>query len=274
MAQDARTTPADEPVDAPAPSPSTAPDSTPSTAPESAPRPAAPSRRRRGRRSWYRELAVLVLLAVALALLIKTFLIQAFYIPSPSMHPTLVENDRVLVNRLAYRFHPPRRGDVIVFQNPHPRPGHQNAVVAFAHWLGQGLGFSQGGRNKDYIKRVIGLPGDSVEIHQGVVFVNGVQLHEPYISPIRDNGSYGPYHVPQGCLFVLGDNRTDSDDSRGSLGFIPIGKVLGRAFVIVWPPSRWRWIHGVTYGSIPAPPPEGSTLTPTPTPTPTFTGSP
>ena len=179
------------------------------------------------------EWAGIIVAALLAALIIKTFLLQAFYIPSESMDPTLKVGDRVLVTKLTYHFHPPRRGDVIVFQNPHPRPGHQHPLVAFAHWLGQGLGFSQGGRNKDYIKRVIGLPGDTVEIHQGVVFVNGVELHEPYISPIRDNGSYGPYHVPQGCLFVLGDNRTDSDDSRGSLGFIPIGKVLGRAFVIV-----------------------------------------
>ena len=231
-------------------------DERPSGAPDEG-EPSAPRTRGGGRlskrRPWYVEVTVLVLVAVVLALLIKTFLIQAFYIPSPSMHPTLVENDRVLVNRLVYRFHPPRRGDVIVFQNPHPKPGHQNPFTAFAHWLGQGLGIAQGGRNKDFVKRVIGLPGDTVEIHQGVVFVNGTALKEPYLSPVRDRGSFGPYLVPAGSLFVMGDNRTDSDDSRGSLGYIPMDKVIGRAFVIVWPPSRWRWIHGVGYGTIPAP---------------------
>jgi signal peptidase I len=227
-----------------------------------------PERRKRRSRPWYAEVAVLVLVAFVLALLIKTFVIQAFYIPSASMHPTLVENDRVLVNRFVYRIHEPHRGDVIVFQNPHPRKGHQNPVSAFVHWLGQGLGIAQGGRNKDFIKRVIGLPGDTVEIHQGVVFVNGARLQEPYLSPIKDRGSYGPYLVPAGCLFVLGDNRTDSDDSRGSLGYVPISKVIGRAFVIVWPPSRWGGIHPVDYGTIPPP----SATPPSPSPTPSSTG--
>jgi signal peptidase I len=217
----------------------------------------------RGKRPWYVEVSVLVVVAVVLALLIKTFLVQAFYIPSPSMHPTLVENDRVLVNRLVYRFHPPRRGDVIVFENPHPKPSHQNPFTAFVHWLGQGLGIAQGGRDKDFIKRVIGLPGDTVEIHQGAVFVNGVALKEPYLSPIKERGSFGPYLVPSGSLFVMGDNRTDSDDSRGSLGYIPIDRVVGRAFVIVWPPSRWRWIRSVDYGTIPA------AASPAPAPSPT-----
>jgi signal peptidase I len=205
----------------------------------------------RRRRSWYRDLPILIVAAVLGALLIKTFLIQAFYIPSPSMHPTLIENDRVLVNRMAYRFHDPRRGDVVVFENPHPPPVHRSPLAAFVNWLGEGLGLSHDGRNRDFIKRVIGLPGDLVEIHRGVVFVNGTKLSEPYLSPKRDLGSYGPYHVPADSLFVLGDNRTDSDDSRGSLGYIPAGKVLGRAFVIVWPPSRWGWIRGQDYGAIP-----------------------
>ncbi len=216
--------------------------------------------RGRRKRPWYVEVTVLVVLAVVLALVIKTFLIQAFYIPSPSMHPTLVENDRVLVNRLVYRFHPPRRGDVIVFENPHPKPGHPNPFTAFVHWLGQGLGIAQGGRDKDFIKRVIGLPGDTVEIHRGTVFVNGVPLKEPYLSPVKDLGSFGPYHVPAGSLFVMGDNRTDSDDSRGSLGYIPLDRVVGRAFVIVWPPSRWRLIRSVDYGAIPAAPSPAPTV--------------
>jgi signal peptidase I len=217
-------------------------------APASGPAGSEPPKRRR---HWYRDLPVLILVAVALALLIKTFVVQAFYIPSPSMHETLIENDRVLVNRMVYRFHPPRRGDVIVFQNPHPRPSHDNPVSAFLHWLGQGLGFSQGGRNKDYIKRVIGLPGDTVEMNRGVVYVNGTPLREPYVSEANvDLAQYGPYHVPPDSLFVMGDNRTDSDDSRGSLKFIPVDKVLGRAFVIIWPPSRWRLIHTVSYGRV------------------------
>jgi signal peptidase I len=208
---------------------------------------------RRRRRSWYRDIPILIVAAVRAALLIKTFLIQAFSIPSPSMNPTLVKNDRVLVNRLSYRFHDPRRGDVIVFENPHPEPVHRGPLSGFVHWLGEGLGISHDDRNRDFIKRVIGLPGDLVEIHRGVVFVNGARLSEPYLSLRKDLASYGPYHVPDDRLFVLGDNRTDSDDSRGSLGYIPRDKVLGRAFAIVWPPSRWGWIRGADYGTIPSP---------------------
>ena len=213
--------------------------------------PAATSKRRRG--PWYRETLGLILVAVVLALLIKSFVVQAFSIPSPSMHPTLIEGDRVLVDRVSYRFHPPRRGDVIVFRNPHPGPSHDDAFTAFAHWLGQGLGLAQGGRDKDFIKRVIGLPGDTVEMNRGQVYVNGTALREPYISPVRDMAAYGPFVVPAGNLFVLGDNRTDSDDSRGSLGFIPMDKVLGRAFLLLWPPSRAGWLHGASYGRVATP---------------------
>jgi signal peptidase I len=205
------------------------------------------------RRAWYREVLGVILVAVLLAVLIKTFVVQAFYIPSPSMHPTLIENDRVLVDRISYRFHPPRRGDVIVFQAPHPGPSHDNAVAAFLHWFGQGLRLSQGGRDTDFVKRVIGLPGDTVEMNRGQVYVNGTALDEPYLSPTRDLAAYGPYVVPAGDLFVLGDNRTNSDDSRGSLGFIPIDRVIGRAFVRIWPPSRMGWLHGASYGRIATP---------------------
>jgi signal peptidase I len=223
-----------------------------------------PAPRRRRRRAWLGELPSLIVVAVVLALLIKTFVVQAFYIPSPSMHDTLIENDRVLVNRMAYRFHPPRRGDVVVFQNPHPGPSHESALSAFVHWLGQGLGFSQGGRNKDFIKRVIGLPGDTIEMNHGVVYVNGTPLREPYVSPANvDRARYGPYVVPAGHLFVMGDNRTDSDDSRGSLGYIPMDKVLGRAFVLVWPPSRWRWLSGIDYGAVNSPQPPVPSAVPT-----------
>jgi signal peptidase I len=220
--------------------------------------PRSGSQTKRRRRSWYRDIPILIVAAILAALLMKTFLIQAFYIPSPSMHPTLIENDRVLVNRMAYRFHEPRRGDVIVFENPHPAPIHRAPLSAFVHWLGEGLGLSHDGRNRDFIKRVIGLPGDLIEIHRGAVFVNGTKLSEPYLSPKRDLGSYGPYRVPADNLFVLGDNRTDSDDSRGSLGYIPTNKVLGRAFVIVWPPSRWGWIRGLDYRTVRPPGPSSS----------------
>jgi signal peptidase I len=203
-------------------------------------------RKSRGGLSFLRELPILLLVAFLLALLIKTFLVQAFYIPSASMEPTLQIGDRVLVNKIVYHLHDPRRGDIIVFSDPHPvQVEHRNPVSGFLHWLTEGLGV-QSSAQKDFIKRVIGLPGDTVEIDdRGTVFVNGHALKEPYLSPFRDTRRYGPIRVPATSLFVLGDNRTDSNDSRFQLGFIPMDKVIGRAFVIIWPPSRVRWLHGL-----------------------------
>ena len=194
------------------------------------------------------ELPILLLVAFLLALLIKTFLVQAFYIPSESMDPTLKIGDRVLVNKLTYHFHPPRRGDIIVFQDPHPTTqAHRNPFQAFVHWIGEGMGV-QTSPDKDFIKRVIGLPGDRVRIDdRGTVFINDRPITEPYLSPIKDVRPYPETVVPQGQLFVMGDNRTDSNDSRYGLGFIPMEKVVGRAFVIVWPPSRFRWLSGIHY---------------------------
>ncbi|HXY72770.1 MAG TPA: signal peptidase I [Actinomycetota bacterium] len=200
---------------------------------------------------FLRELPVLLLIAFVLALLIKTFLVQAFFIPSVSMDPTLKVGDRVLVNKLTYRFHEPGRGDVIVFEDPNAPPVHRNPVSAFAHWVTDGLGLTTS-PDKDFIKRVIGLPGETVEVKGGKVFINGAPLSpEPYLSPIVDSGCCEgrTWHVPQGDLFVMGDNRTDSNDSRGTLGFIPISKVVGRAFVIIWPPSRIHWLSTPHYSS-------------------------
>ena len=218
----------------------------------------APAPGRRGRRGGgIREMALLLTIALVLALLIKAFLVQAFYIPSESMEPTLRPGDRVLVNELAYRSEPPRRGDIIVFRSP-VETGDSNPVSAFWHWLTAGLGFGSGGRT-DYIKRVIGLPGETVEIKNGTVFVTPVRGHqfrlrEPYLSATKDLESFGPFHVPAGGLFVMGDNRAHSGDSRwtpqnGGLGYIPIDHVIGRAFVSVWPPGRTGWLRGVTYPS-------------------------
>jgi signal peptidase I len=195
------------------------------------------------KRSFWRELPILVVVAFVLALLIKTFLVQAFYIPSGSMEDTLTRDDRVLVNRVVYRLHPPRRGDVIVFSDPNAETD-RGALSAFWDWLVSGFGLPGG--EEDFIKRVIGLPGETVEIKDCVVHVDGTALREPYVSPANNQVQceYGPVQVPPESLLVLGDNRDHSGDSRFGLGFIPLDKVIGRAFVVLWPPSRIGWLRG------------------------------
>jgi signal peptidase I len=197
-------------------------------------------------RGLWRELPVLVVVALVIAILIKTFLIQAFFIPSGSMEPTLLPGDRVLVCRICMHLTDVDRGDVIVFADPHPPPdGGRGLIGGLLHWLGEGIGVAQP-ENPDYIKRVIGLPGDRVELNQGRVFVNGERVAESYLAAQADTRPYGPVTVPDGMLFVLGDNRAHSGDSRfpppEGVGFVPIDRVIGKAFVTVWPPGRWRWL--------------------------------
>lgn len=207
--------------------------------------------KRGGPLAFLRELPALLLIAFILALLIKSFLVQAFYIPSESMVPTLQVGDRVLVNKLTYRFHPPGRGDVIVFEDPNAPPVRRGPISGFVHWVTDGLGLTTS-PDKDFIKRVIGLPGDSIEIRRGRVYLNGkILAPEPYLSPIADVSCCPgqSWTVPKGELFVMGDNRTNSSDSRTSLGYIPISKVVGRAFVIIWPPSRIHWLSTPKYSS-------------------------
>ncbi len=190
----------------------------------------------RRKASFLREVPVLVLIALALAILIKTFVVQAFYIPSESMTPTLQVGDRVLVNKVVYKVGDIHRGDVIVFQNPdQTQLPHRNWLGAALHWLGEGLGLQQP-ENEDLIKRVIGLPGDTVEARNGRVYVNGRPLSEPYLPPGTTTVMSRTYRVPPGDLFVLGDNRGNSADSR-VFGFLPERDVIGKAFVIIWPPS-------------------------------------
>ena len=200
----------------------------------------------RGVLGFLRELPVLLVVALLLALLIKSLVLQAFYIPSGSMEPTLRPGDRVLVNKVVYHLHPPGRGDVIVFQSPNPAAQPDRGVIgAFLHWLGEGLGLSAPA-DEDFIKRVIGLPGDTVEIHDQRVFINGKPLSEPYLPAHAMSGvaDFAPTRVPAGDLFVMGDNRNNSNDSRFQLGPVPIHDVIGRAFVTIWPPSRIRWLLG------------------------------
>jgi signal peptidase I len=192
------------------------------------------------RGAFLRELPILLVVALAVAIVLKTFVVQAFFIPSGSMEPTLDPGDRVLVQKVVYG---PDRGDVIVFSDPQGRPGPDRGIIGgFIHWLSSTLGIERP-EHEDFIKRVIGLPGETVELRDGRLFVEGVRIHEPYLKGAVDTRDYGPVRVPEDSLFVLGDNRLNSNDSRFGLGFVPVDKVVGRAFAIVWPPSRAGWIH-------------------------------
>jgi signal peptidase I len=196
---------------------------------------------------FLRELGILSISALVIAVVIKTFLIQAFFIPSGSMIPTLVPDDRILVNRLAYRFGDIERGDIIVFGDPTPTPQDRGLVGSVVHWLGEGIGVVRPA-DDDFIKRVIALPGETWEIRDGATYVNGTKIDEPWVNASDlDTRSFGPETVPDAMLFVMGDNRNHSGDSRfpppGGLGYIPIDKVIGQAFVIIWPPSRMGWLH-------------------------------
>jgi signal peptidase I len=212
---------------------------TPTTPPagsDDAPETPAPSRVRR----FVGSTPFLVLVAIFVAIVVKSFLLQAFYIPSASMVPTLEIGDRVFVNKLAYDIGDIGRGDVIVFENPNPEAVPDRGVVdGFLHWLGEGVGFAQP-ENEDFIKRVIALPGETIEIRDDVVYINGLPLDEPYLTEAarQANGDFPVTEIPQGELFVMGDNRGNSADSRFGLGFVPMDKVLGKAFVVIWPPSH------------------------------------
>jgi signal peptidase I len=159
------------------------------------------------------EWLVLVAASLAVALVVRGFLIQAFYIPSESMVPTLVKNDRVLVNKLSYKLHDVHRGDIVVFKAPE---GAATAQV------------------KDLIKRVVGLPGETIEGRNGSIFINNKPLDEPYLPPDVRSRDFPPEKIPPNKIYVLGDNRQDSRDST-FFHAIDEDAIVGRAFVKIWP---------------------------------------
>ena len=195
----------------------------------------APKKHRNPVTQFLGELPGLIVMAFVLALLIKTFLVQAFFIPSGSMEPTLVPGDRVLVLKVPYYFSEPDRGDIIVFEDPDPSGVPDRGVVGgFFHWMFEGLGV-QRPDSEDFIKRVVGTPGDTVWGKDGQVYVNNEPIEEPYLTQPTDD--FKKRTVPSGKLFVMGDNRGNSLDSRFSLGFVPIDNVIGKAEIIIWPPG-------------------------------------
>lgn len=174
--------------------------------------PEPPGRARKSSARNAVEWVVIIAGALLVALVVKTFLLQAFYIPSESMMPTLAPNDRVLVNKLSYDLHGVNRGDVIVFRSPQ----------------------DDGTGEKDLIKRVVGLEGDTVEARDGRLLVNGQGIDEPYLGADVTTGPLELTTVPPGHVWVMGDNRPNSKDSR-FFGALDEDRIIGRAFVRVWP---------------------------------------
>jgi signal peptidase I len=209
--------------------------------------------RARRKRSMAFEVVVVLVAALVVTIVLKSFLVQVFVIPSGSMENTLQIGDRILVNRLIYHIRPIERGDIIVFSGdgswgPEPPPPPSNPIERAWDDVRDFVGVSAPGT--DYVKRVIGVPGDHVMCctAQGQLTVNGVALNESsYLYPGDQSGSGDPepYNivVPKGRVFVLGDHRSDSADSRyhtedGYDGTVPENEVVGRAFVVIWPLSR------------------------------------
>ena len=191
-----------------------------------------------------RETVVLVALAVLLAVVFKTFLVAAFYIPSGSMESTLNISDRVLVEKVSYRFGDVQRGDVIVFV--HDEPGFEpaspsNPVTGFLSGLGQAIGVVPPS-DRDFIKRVVGIPGDTITCRGGALYRNNQKVVEDYLDPGMTTDGCRRTTVKPGELFVMGGNRTNSQDSR-VFGPIKRSDVVGRAFVRIWPLNHTGWLR-------------------------------
>lgn len=193
-------------------------------------------RQRRHNRSFWRELPILILVALVVAVVIKTFFFQAFYIPSGSMIPTLEINDRVLVNKLSYRFGAVERGDILVFDSPEAIDIDRSFLERVFRSVGEATGLTS--PDTVLIKRVIGLPGQTVEVRDNQVYVNGNPIAEPYLPDGVSMRDEPEITIPADQVFMMGDNRNASNDSR-RFGTIPRQDIVGRAFVTVWPPGAW-----------------------------------
>jgi signal peptidase I len=219
-----------------------------------------------GKKSSWWDIPVTLAIAVGVVLLITTFVVKPFSIPSGSMENTLLVGDRVLVNRMVYHVRDVQRGDVIVFDGtdsfvPAGDKPERNPFTGAITWVGQSLGLIQPD-STDFIKRVIGVAGDRVVCCdvEGRLTINGAVLNETYLYP-DDVASYDDFDVvvPEGKLWVMGDHRSNSADSRSHMGdpgggFVPTSKVIGRAMVVLWPLSELKVI-GIPseFEGIPAP---------------------
>ena len=164
-------------------------------------------------RHWAFDWAETIIVAFVLALVIRAFFLQVFWIPSGSMEPTLYIKDRLVVNKVAYHFREPRRQEVVVFRQKAREGSAQKPL--------------------DLIKRVMGLPGETLEIKDGVVYINGEKIEEHH-SMNRDFSDFGPVKIPEGSYFMMGDNRPNSADSR-YWGFLPRQNLIGPAVMKIWP---------------------------------------
>jgi len=171
-------------------------------------------------KSFLCEIVETIVLVLIIYGLVSLGFLQ-FRVIQTSMEPNFHDGQYLVVNRLVYRLHPPQRGDVIIFHAP-TNP------------------------EKEYIKRVIGLPGEAVEIREGYVYVDGRRLEETYIAQVNRRGSWGPSIVEQDEYFVLGDNRNNSSDSR-SWGMLPRENIIGKAWLSYWPPQKWGLIPHYTF---------------------------
>lgn len=207
--------------------------------------------------SFWRELPLLLLVAFVLAFLLRTFVLQVFFIPSASMEPTLQVDDRMVVEKITELYRDPLRGEIWVFEGENGFTADDGGPVdGLVRGVGQFLGVVPASA-RDFVKRVIALPGDEVVIEEGQVRVNGRALEEPYA--VEELADFGPVTVPEGQLFFLGDNRPNSSDSRRSLGFVDRENLVGRAVVTIFPLSHLGLLTGVEHevpdadGSAPAP---------------------
>jgi len=162
-----------------------------------------------------KDWVVSIIIAIVLAFFIRYFIVELYMVEGPSMRPTLVNGERLVVNKFIYRLKQPEKGDIVVFRYPRDP-------------------------SRDFIKRVIGVAGDTIEVKDGKVFLNGQLLNEPYILE-RTRGSYSAATIPDGHIFVMGDNRNNSEDSRfRDVGFVSLEMLKGKAVMVFWPLDQMK----------------------------------